>query len=217
MPSSGSQAPQTTYSRNIITPSRKATLILAISLEVAVLVLVHQVRAGARGERHHGERRVLAGGAREDGAVHHEQVLDLVRLLPAVQRPRSSGRCPCARVPTSWMARPGMARSRRGPSRPRRPSRAASPRPCRAMSWIIFLSLSRVGHADVQHRDAPGVDLRPCRARRSSRSGARHSPKPLKFMFHGRSSRTCCLKAAPNPGSAKAWPHFSMADPPWKP
>src|SRR6516225_12334097 len=55
------------------------------SLQVAFLEFVSQIIAGAPAERHNGPGGVLATGADERAAVHHEQVFHVVRLLELVE------------------------------------------------------------------------------------------------------------------------------------
>jgi len=61
---------------------------LAFSLhgsDVAFLHLAHQIITRPDAERHDGQRRILARRRGEPGAVHDEQVLDVVRLLELIQ------------------------------------------------------------------------------------------------------------------------------------
>src|SRR5213593_1043206 len=56
--------------------------------QVAALELRHGVVAGARRERHVGDRRIHAGGARHARTVGHEQVGHIVRLVVRVEHGR---------------------------------------------------------------------------------------------------------------------------------
>ena len=64
--------------------------------DVARLHLLHQVVARADGQRHDGQRRVLAATGHEARPVRDEEILDVVCLAELGSTPTSSNRCPCA-------------------------------------------------------------------------------------------------------------------------